>query len=175
MAYEAKAIANYFLEKAKAEGRTLTPMEIQKLVYFAHGWYLALFGQPLIKEPIQAWSYGPVIPSLYQEFKRFGDQAIEELATEERLAGMKLSLTRPSIEKIENPQERENLKRFLDRIWQVYSRFSAAQLSNLTHENNSPWRVALDQSQGARATVIRNDLIQRYFEDQKHDARQAEH
>ena len=81
MAYEAKAIANYFLEKAKAEGNSLTPMQVQKLVYFAHGWYLGLFGEPLIKESVQAWSYGPVIPSLYQEFKRFGNQGIDELAT----------------------------------------------------------------------------------------------
>jgi|ERR1700683_1195245 uncharacterized phage-associated protein len=167
MAYDAKLIANYFLEKAKAEDKNLTPMQLQKLVYFAHGWYLALFGQPLIKEPVQAWSYGPVIPSLYQEFKRFGDQNIDKLATSSKFSGLKFSIAEPSVENIENPEEREKLKQFLDRIWQVYSPYTAIQLSNLTHVANSPWTLALANSNGARGTIIQNENIRSYFQAQR--------
>ena len=37
---QAKAVANYFLEKAEQEGKPITPLQIQKLVYIAYGWYL---------------------------------------------------------------------------------------------------------------------------------------
>lgn len=57
-------------------------MHLQKLTYFAHGWYIAFNDQeqiqPLINEPFQAWEYGPVCSSIYHEFKGFGCNAIVE-------------------------------------------------------------------------------------------------
>ena len=173
MAYDSQLVANYFIKKAQQEGKTLTPMQLQKLVYFAHGWYLALFHAPLIRENIEAWAWGPVVPSLYREFKRYGDQPIGEPATVSRFTGTRLSLERPSLDEIADPQEKERLRQFLDRIWLVYSPYTAAQLSNMTHAANSPWQIALEQNQGARSTVINNELIQQYFEAER-DANQAE-
>src|SRR5579875_2343089 len=76
MAYDARAVANYFLDLAAKEGRPLDPMGIQKLVYFAHGWNLAIFGSPLIRQRVEAWDYGPVIADLYQAFREFGPNPI---------------------------------------------------------------------------------------------------
>jgi uncharacterized phage-associated protein len=163
MATSAKAIANYFLELARKERKALNPMQIQKLVYFAHGWYLALFGQPLVQEDIQAWSYGPVIPSLYGEFKKFGNGPINEEATESRFEGMIFKVVKPSIRDIPDVQERTRIEAFLDRVWKVYSPFSAIQLSNMTHQEDSPWKIALEQSGGGRGTIIQNNLIREYF------------
>ena len=69
MPFSAAAVANEFLHLAHRDDRPITPLKMQKLVYFAHGWHLAITGAPLISEPIQAWQYGPVISSLYQIFK----------------------------------------------------------------------------------------------------------
>ena len=57
MPYDAKSIANFFIDRAKESGETLTQMKLHKLIYYAHGWHLALTGEPLIDEPVQAWNY----------------------------------------------------------------------------------------------------------------------
>ena len=72
----AKAIANYFLDKSI----DLTPMKIIKLVYIAHGWHLAITDKPLIEDYVQAWEFGPVIPDLYHEFKKYGNTPIKTYA-----------------------------------------------------------------------------------------------
>src|ERR1700676_3931940 len=78
--HSALAVANWFLARAAADGKSLDPMKLQKLIYFAHGWSLALTDIPLIEEHPEAWDYGPVIPSVYHEFKLFGRKPITERA-----------------------------------------------------------------------------------------------
>ena len=59
------AVANAILTAARAQGILLTPLQLAKLVYIAHGWWLAHSGQPLSPDEVQAWKYGPLIPALY--------------------------------------------------------------------------------------------------------------
>src|SRR4051794_28085835 len=67
------AVARYFIEQSQRDGiLDLTPMKVLKLVYIAHGWVLSSADAPLISESVQAWKFGPVIPSLYHYFKRYG-------------------------------------------------------------------------------------------------------
>ena len=80
--HSAKAIANYFLEKGWNEGIELSPLKLIKLVYLAHGWHLGFTENPLIADYVHAWTYGPVIPELYHEFKKYRNQPIKELARE---------------------------------------------------------------------------------------------
>ena len=76
MAYSAKAIANYFLRRAKDDGRTLDHLQLQKLVYFAHAVYFNQMKEPLIVDPVFAWKHGPVIQTLYDELKCYGNGPI---------------------------------------------------------------------------------------------------
>ena len=91
------AIANEFLRRAKDDGRELTQMHLQKLVYLAHGWCLAVTGKPLIEEKIQAWDYGPVIKPLYDALKSYGSANIPRLI---RWADATHKLSRRSIYRI---------------------------------------------------------------------------
>lgn len=174
MAYDPKAIANYFLIVAKAQGRPLTPMQVQKLTYFAHGWHLAIEDKPLIDEQVEAWAFGPVIPSLYRDFRHYGNQPIDELAhyyltwfpegmTNPEASDMELRQHVPTID--EKPDKAAKLKPLLDRIWEVYGWFTGAQLSNMTHEPNSPWTRVAQQYGGAipKGTDIPSDFIRDYF------------
>jgi uncharacterized phage-associated protein len=59
-------VADEILKIAKRKGLHITPMQLLKLVYIAHGWSLAILGRDLFPDRIEAWKYGPVIPDLYR-------------------------------------------------------------------------------------------------------------
>jgi uncharacterized phage-associated protein len=76
-AFAPLAVANAVLDEARDQGKSLTIMQLLKLVYIAHGWSLALLNVPLVNEEPEAWQHGPVFPSIYREFRRFGSQPIQ--------------------------------------------------------------------------------------------------
>lgn len=160
MAFPAKAVANEFLALAEERGQRLTPMKLQKLVYFAHGWYLAFTGKPLILERVQAWQYGPVIPDLYHEFKQYGDSVITERATEWGLRDRKICAEEPRIAAGQNPESDMALS-VIKKVWEVYGKHSAVQLSNATHAEGTPWRKVYRDGQSS--TVIPDDVIESWF------------
>jgi uncharacterized phage-associated protein len=156
MSYSSKAIANYFLDAGRQDGKSISPLKMQKLAYFAHGWYLALQNEPLLDERVEAWRYGPVVPSLYHEFKSYGRGAISEYATELDVSSNFDWIT-PKV-----PDE-PRLKEFLDKVWEVYSPFSAIQLSNATHRPGTPWCQTWGNNGATMGTDISDELIKTYF------------
>jgi|SRR5215469_17146374 len=161
MPFSAKAVANEFLQLAKDEKRSLTPMQVLKLVYLAHGWYLAITGRPLLDEHVQAWRYGPVIPSVYHEFKKYGNGPIEQPAQTTKIVSSggatKLILTPYGLE----GDDSALAKKVIKQVWEKYKHFTAIQLSNLTHLPNSPWSVTSNKD--IKGTPIQDVVIQEYF------------
>jgi uncharacterized phage-associated protein len=149
--YSAKAVANYFLELANSKGESLSPMKLQKLIYFAHGWHLALYNEPLINERVQAWKFGPVIPSVYHEFKRFGYSPITCTAFDDTDDGIELS------------RDDKRTISLLNRIWDVYGKFTAIQLSNMTHDPGTPWQKTWQSGEGMPELRIDNEIIKNNF------------
>lgn len=174
MAYEPAAIANYFIEVAEKNGESLTPMKIQKLVYFSHGWHLAFTDMELIDEPVQAWKFGPVIKSLYHDMKSYGNIGVDSPLRRLRRNSSVPEAKSGSIDDIfkqfefyvpELRADDEYTKPLLDEIWKIYSRFTASQLSNMTHEPGSPWSTVVAQFNGDPPpnTSIPTPLIKEYF------------
>ncbi len=157
MAFDSKAVANHFLDLAESENEAISPMKIQKLVYIAHGWYLALTEKPLLDEYVQAWKYGPVIPTLFHEFKRFGREAITEPATDFDPRNNTFAKTIMSDDKY--------VKAILEKVYEVYGDFTAIQLSNLTHQPDTPWAETWAKSEGTRNVNIENELIKGHFQE----------
>ena len=75
MAMSAQQVADYFLASADEE-ELVTNMKLQKLLYYAQGFHLAVHGEPLFHDPIVAWSHGPVVPEVYHRFKHNGSSGI---------------------------------------------------------------------------------------------------
>ena len=70
MPFDPRAVANRLLELGRERQLTIDPMKVQKLIYYAHGWHLALTGKPLLDRSVEAWQYGPVLPDVYRAFQQ---------------------------------------------------------------------------------------------------------
>lgn len=126
---------------------SLSPMKLQKLCYYAAGYYLAFNGgQALFEDDFQAWRHGPVVPDMYNTFRDFGWQPID--------SEINIAVN------IENDEVDE----FLTAIVQYYGSYDGATLSRMTH-NESPWidaRIGLDEHEGS-SNIISKESIHHYF------------
>ena len=71
-------IADYFLWFANCHNDLVTNLQIQKLCYLTEGYYLGLYGTELTEEQFQAWKHGPVSPTLWERFKKYAFNPINE-------------------------------------------------------------------------------------------------
>lgn len=139
--HESSRVANYVLWHSEED--PVTPMQLLKLVYICHGWMLGLYGRPLIKDHVEAWKYGPVVPKVYHQYKRYRDTSIREIPE-----------TPPSVFS-------EEERSIMDQVWKHYGHFTGPQLSTLTHQPGTPWDTTIRfRGQGA---VISNDLIEQHY------------
>ena len=116
-----KDIADYFLVSVNEEvGDNLSNLKLQKLVYYAQGFHLALYNVPLFDESIQAWTYGPVVPALYHHYKAQG-------------AG---GICPP--EEFDDSKYDKRTREVLNEVFKVYGQYSAWKLADMTHVE-PPW------------------------------------
>src|SRR5438105_4743016 len=74
--YDARAVTNFFLDRAQEQGAVVTVMTLLKVLFFAHAWYLVKFERPLLAQPFEAWKHGPVSRVVYDQYKGLGDKPI---------------------------------------------------------------------------------------------------
>ena len=134
-------IADWFLAKAHSEGRYLKQMKLQKLVYFAYGWYYAFFDQSLFKESIFAWKHGPVVNDLYHKYKCFKKNPIMETGQQQDFC--------------------KSVESMLDYVWRTYEPYSDFFLSEITHRKESPWTQFYRK--GELFSAIPSESIRDYF------------
>lgn len=155
MTYTPQHVANYFLDKAEAECVPITPLKLIKLVYIAYGWVLALLGRRLFEEPIEAWKHGPVVPSLYHEFKHYrGDPITDDALFYDLDTGKAF---RPTIS-----ADDTGMRSVLDKVWAAYKRFSGWALRQKTHETGTPWHQTYDPN--IMSKPIPDHLIKPHFQ-----------
>lgn len=141
--YNSQQIANYFLSMQEEDaGELMSHLKLQKLVYYAQGFHLAIFDKPLFAESIEAWNYGPVVPSLYQIYKTYGNKPI------------------PSPPNIDLSSYTPETQELLDEVNSVFGQFSAWKLRDMTH-NEPPWKEAIS----SRGTITQESMKE-YFKTQ---------
>jgi uncharacterized phage-associated protein len=134
-------VASYILKLAKEDAQEgeydITPMKLQKLIYYCQGFSLALLDAPLFPEPIEAWKHGPACPVLYNQLKHIGSLPV-------------------SIIKDNEPSLGQEERKIIKWVYGYYGQYSASKLRNMTHEE-SPWKSTDKNS------VISIDSIRNYF------------
>ena len=116
-------IANFFIDitQSKEEGY-LSDLKVNKLLYFAQAWSLVRLGRPLFDESIEAWPLGPVVPNVYNAFKKYKSNNITKVH----------GTYSPDI------FSDEELQLLID-IQREYGKYAASTLVDMTHEKGSPW------------------------------------
>lgn len=136
---KARQIADYFLKKTEPEfGDTISNLKLQKLIYYAQGFHLALYGERLFEEDLVAWEHGPVVESLYHSFREYGAESI------------------PVPESVRLEDFKKQQIELLDEVYEVYGQFSAWKLRNMTHSER-PWLET------PKKQVISPDLMNDFF------------
>lgn len=145
MVYDVLDIANKLLFRAELEsgGELMSNMKLQKMLYYQQGYHLAVFDAPLFDDNFEAWTYGPVVPRVYNHFKNNGAGGI---APENRTP-------------LELSEEEEQL--FND-VCDAYINFSAIGLMGKTH-NEEPWKSTYEPGKNK---VIPVELMKKFFKTQ---------
>lgn len=143
MAYKALDIAKKLICLAQNDepngGELLTNLKLQKLLYYQQGFHLAFFGTPLFEESVESWMYGPVVPSVYDEYSKYGSASLP-------VTTQAITLT-------------DDEERLFNEVFDAYREFSAIGLMNKTHSER-PWIEAVPHDRG---TVITQDSMKAYF------------
>ena len=122
MAYNAIDIAKKIVCQTDVEhGDTISNLKLQKLLYYMQGFHLAFFNTPFFNESIEAWTYGPVVPVVFNEFKKFKKRAINPENYRDELV-------------LANEEQQ-----MFDMVYGEYNRFSAVALMQMTH-TEGPWK-----------------------------------
>lgn len=125
-------VANEFVRQfGGAQG--IGHLKLQKLTYYAQGWWLVTKGEEMLFERPQVWRYGPVFQSLYNVMSGKGSEPIREPVGASPFGGSQA----PTLEGAAFEDERA----MVQWIWEEYGNLSGPQLSDLTHAADTPWRV----------------------------------
>jgi uncharacterized phage-associated protein len=138
-------VAHWFTASIDRDaGDSITHLKLQKLVYYAQAWALAQLDKPLFEEDLEAWTHGPVVPSLFDQFKDTGWEA----------------LPYPDVV----PTFESDIETLLEEILDVYGQLSARHLENLTH-NEAPWKAARGHipDEIRAITPISKEIMKTYY------------
>lgn len=145
MTFSPVNVSNNILKRAFDDEVNVSPMKLQKLLYFIASDYAKATGKPLLSEQFQAWDYGPVVRSVYDEFRSFGGAPIRAYAKD---ATGKSKMIKESKD--------EALRESIDRIWDHAKGKTAVSLSRITHSKGSAWFNTFQEN---RSGLIPQDAL----------------
>ncbi len=149
--YTPSHIANFFLEQ---KGHKIDNLKLNKIVYIALGFSLALLEEDLFEENVEAWTYGPVIPSLYHEFKDNAREVIDRLSCF-------YSYTHDSLYRPKMKKDNSDLNTLMETVYEKYGRLPSSTLVTITHKKGTPWAQTFEDNTFRK--VIEKKVIKDYY------------
>jgi len=137
-------VARYFLSLTDEDaGELISNLKLQKLLYYAQGFYLALFDEPLFPESIEAWTHGPVVPEVWRHFRDCGSEPIQP-------------------EEFNVTLFDDDKREFLKEIYNEFGQYSAWKLREMTHVE-PPWKDAYKEDISG-SEITHKALIEHFSE-----------
>lgn len=140
-----REIANYFIWLASQFDVEINAYKLQKLVYYAQAWHLAIYGTPLFNADFQAWVHGPVIPDLLEKYQ-------SQFSWE------------PIVERIERPKLSEEIGEFLEEVADAYLEYDDETLERMIC-GEMPWLEArgnLPRDESCHGIISQESMKQYY-------------
>ena len=136
--------AKHMVERSR---RSLSNLELQKLIYLAHMFHLGRRREALVTGHFQAWDYGPVHPELYREARIYGSEPVQAIMAPnvyiKQLAG-------------------SSEEAVLDEAYDALGRAGPGQLIHATHRKGGAWDK--NYIPGRRGLIIPNrDILEEYL------------
>ena len=148
--YSVNDVARYVVDKCFMDGNPVSNLQLQKILYFLQLFFIEMYGTLMFPEEFEAWPYGPVMPSVYRRFSRFGGAPIE-MSFKDADAFLK-----------------GQHKDVLDIAIKVLSSKSPWDLVRVSHADGSPWDVVYNRRQQHKG-VIPNEMVIRSVRGQGHE------
>lgn len=138
----ALSVANYFIELAQNEKKNIRPLKLMKLVYIVYGYALAMLDKAIIDyrfDKVEAWRFGPVIPSVYHSFKLYGKNPITKKTTMLVGDSNDFDIITPLISD-------EKIKSLCKFVFEKYGKgYSDSELVTLMHGKGTPWAQVYEE------------------------------
>jgi len=130
----------------------ISPLALQKLLYFTQGIYLAVYNKPLYEEDCRAWVHGPVYEPVYRMFKSFKFNPIDD----SRFVLIKNRYKELTAEE----------KKIIELVVNTFGRYSGKVLENITH-TEAPWIEARKNCLPGEHSneLISKASIKKYFDE----------
>ena len=129
--YDPRSVANHLLDLADSKRIETTHLKLQKLLFFAYGSFLSLYGKPLFKKGFEAWEYGPVNRLVYSQFRECGAEPIQTRA-------LKTNIITDSQEICTQPLCAKS-RACLEETTEFYGRIPTAHLVEMCHRADGAW------------------------------------
>ncbi|MDP1964307.1 MAG: DUF4065 domain-containing protein [Reyranella sp.] len=155
MLHDARAIANALLSFGDRTDLPISPLKLQKLIYFTHGHSWRTRGTGLVFNRFQAWDHGPVVKVVYDAFKDLGFRPIRRRATWTNFAAGGIEPATATL----LDEEMECIQQSMT----IYGPVNADILSRLSHAAGGPWDTVRKNSAQFPDGIIPQQLIEDYF------------
>ncbi len=140
-------IANYIVKKSIDFGKPITNLKLQKVLYYVQAAFLVEKDEPAFEESVSAWMYGPVVESVYYQFRKYVSKEITEYD--------------------ENFEVSDDDQKIIDSVIRSYLDFSGTQLISKTHKEK-PWKE-IQEHGFVGYSDIENKTIKEYYAENRNE------
>jgi len=111
------------IERFETIGDGISNLKLQKLLFYIQKTSISVLEKQMFVDNIQAWDYGPVVPTTYHRFKKYQNENIDVIS-ESELLNKKVILSFDEL-------------LIIDFVWDTYSQYSAGKLVDITHQDKA--------------------------------------